>query len=505
MANPLDSNELIKQQSTRTFYQPGGPGTPAYFFGLDTQYHYISGATIPTNGSIDPIFAPDPRRPGRYKLVGRSIGVPELPTVSLEFNEKWGGIPQQLMAPKCEFNLYEFHGRCGDMSDLYSGWDSYGLIYSGCKFSGNIDLGARTTRDTDDPLNDTAEAMANAIYPVGALSFGEEAASSIVVGAIDAVYGTDVQCADCGNSNDGSKFIYVLTRSNVGSPAAPGQLLYTLDGGSTWTTASITGIGSTAEPRYIGIAGNILFVGTDAVTMHYTLLNSQTGAPTTWSSITQPVAFQDVLVASPRAIYFVNSTTIYRTTSILSPAVAIDTGGTNLFVISGDENTIVAAGNSGEVRYSTNAGQTFITASAPAASNIRALAVDGAGFWLAGTVAGNVYRSTDRGVTWTALSFPGANVGAIADIAIATREVIWIARAASSVAYLVTTLDGGNSWTDNTAGSARIMNWPVFQSISKIAVPTTVDAQVAANYLTVCGLATGGTDGILLTASPTII
>lgn len=505
MASPLDTNELIKQGNTRTFYQKGGPGNQMYFFGLDTQYHYISGATMPVNGAINPIFTPDPRRPGQWKLVGRSIDVPELPTVSLEFNEKWGGIPQQLMAPKCEFTLLETHARCSDPSDIYSGWDSYALIYSGFKMSGSIDLGARSPREGDDPLTDSVEATGVSIYPVGAMSFGEEAATSIVVGAIDAVYGTDVQCGDCGTSNDGSKFIYVLTRSNVGSPSAPGQLLYTLDGGQSWTTASITGIGTTAEPRYIGIAGNILFVGTDGVTMFYSVLNTQTGAPGTWSSVTQPAAFQDVHVASPRSIWFVGGTTVYKTNSITTAAVAVDTGGTALYRITGDEATIVCAGDSGEVRYSINGGYTFTTASAPAVSNIRALAVDGQSVWLVGNAAGNVYRSTDKGNSWTLLSFPGAGTGSINDIAMATREVFWIARTASNIAYLATTLDGGYSWTDNTAGSARIMNWPVFQSINRIAVPVTADPQISANYITICGLATGGADGMLLTASPTII
>ena len=82
----------------------------------------------------------------------------------------------------------------------------------------------------------------------------------MVVEVIDVVYGTNVQCANCGNANDGSQFIYAVTRANVGSPAAPGQVIYTLDGGVTWTNSIVTGIGNTNQPTFIDIAGNVLFI-----------------------------------------------------------------------------------------------------------------------------------------------------------------------------------------------------------------------------------------------------
>jgi hypothetical protein len=77
----FDSDELIKSNSVRTYAQYGGAGTRKYFYGEGTQYNFIESAELPTNGSIEPIFVPDPRRPNRYKLVGRQIGAPALPKV----------------------------------------------------------------------------------------------------------------------------------------------------------------------------------------------------------------------------------------------------------------------------------------------------------------------------------------------------------------------------------------------------------------------------------------
>lgn len=503
--NILDANELIKQGNTRSFYQPGGPGQNVYFFGLDTQYHFIDGAELVVNGDINPIYVPDPRRANAYRLVSRSEDPPDLPTVSLNFMEKWGGIPRVLMAPKCQFNLYEVHGNCEDLSDFYRAWSGYMLIYSGFVIEGPVDLGTRSQQDGNDPLMDAVSAKGITIYPVGALSFGEEAATNVVVEVIDVVYGNKETCGNCGVENDGSQLIYALTRANVGSPIAPGQVVYSLDGGVTWVNNSITGIGVSAEPAYIDIAGNILFVGTNSTTLFYTTLNADTGAPGTWTAVTIPVAFTDVWVQSSRAIYFTAAAgAIYKTTDITVAATSLATGGVdNLARIHGREQTIVAVGATGRVYYTSNGGLSWSSATAPVAGTLSAVQVINDTTWWVGSAAGVLYKTTNRGSTWTTVGFPQSGTGAIFDIVFATLEVAWIAHQLTSVAYLVTTLDGGKSWVRDN-GTSRILNWPVFQKAGRIAVPTTSPA-VAANYICIAGLATGGTDGILLSAAPALI
>lgn len=503
----LDESELIKQQNTRTFIQYGGPGNKLYFFGIGTQYHFIDGMEIPTNGDIEPIFVPDPRRPGRYRLASRSLGAPDLPTVDLIFHEKWGGVPHTLMAPECDFNLYEVHGRCGDLSDLYRGWESYLNIYSYLKLTGNVDGGSRSSREDDEPLENSVSATGVAIYPVGALSFGSEADPEVAVEVIDVVYGTSITCGSCGVENDGSNHIYALTRANVGSPAAPGQLIYSTDGGQTWTPAAITGIGSSNEPRYIDIAGGILFVGTAGTTLFYTALDPDTAAPTTWSQVTLPVAMNDVYVQSASAIFFAaNSGAVYKTTDIaIAPSVVANGAGSdNLTRIHGQGETIVAVGAAGRVYASINNGATWSSTVVPAAVALTAISVlDRRTYWV-GTTGGALYKTMNGGKSWTSVAFPGSGSGSIFDILFATREVAWIAHQASSVAYLITTLDGGNSWARNDSTS-RILNWPTFQKAGRLAAPVEAKPAVAANYLAVAGLAAGGADGLLVAGSPTII
>jgi hypothetical protein len=500
----FDSDELIKNGSTRTFAQYGGSGTKKYFYGDGTQYNFLESPELPTNGSIDPIYMPSPRRANRYQLVGRQIGAPSLPKVKVTFGEKWDGIPRMLMAPKCPMNFYEVHSRCGDFSDFNRGWEGYINIYSQFMPTDTIDMGNRSSQSSDEMLMDGVSFTGVSLYPVGQLSFGEEATTQVVVEVIDIVYGTQIQCANCGTANDGSQFIYAITRANVGSPAAPGQLVYSLDGGVTWNTSTITGIGSSTQPTLIDIAGNVLFL-VAGTTLFYTVLDKNTGAPSTWSSTSIPANFTDVYVRTANEIYFVASTSIYRTLDITIPAIAVDSGSSaTLHRITGYDSTVIATGASGTVRYSTNAGVSWINAVAPAGATVHAVAAR-RGYWIVGTNAGNAYYSRDNGSTWTTVAFPNAGNGTISDIVMPTNEVIWIAQNYSNVAYLATTMDGGDSWANNGTGSMRIVNWPTFQQISRMAAPIDADAAVAANYLTLGGLATGGADGFLTSASPTLV
>jgi photosystem II stability/assembly factor-like uncharacterized protein len=274
---------------------------------------------------------------------------------------------------------------------------------------------------------------------------------------------------------------------------------------SAWTTASITGIGNSAEPRYLDVAGGVLFVGTDATTLFYTQLNTVTGAPTTWSTVTLPAAMTDVYVQSPTAIYFSGASgTIYKTTDIATaPTLLATVGASNLARIHGNGETVVAVGAAGQVVYSTNSGVTWTDGTNTSGDDNTAVFVVGPLSWWVGDDAGGLFVTEDGGASYTQKSFTGSGSGTIFDILFATVECGWVAHQESSVARLLTTLDAGDTWARDDATS-RIVNWPTFEKAGRLAAPTT-ENRVAANYLAIAGLATSGTDGILIAGAPTIV
>jgi hypothetical protein len=421
------------------------------------------------------------------------------------YQEQWAGIPRAAMQRECPVTFYEVHGRCADLSNLYSGWESYIWVAADGIPSGDIDGGTRTQADGDDALTLTVPYMGRSIYPVGGQSFGEEAATDVVNEVIDIVYGTTETCAECGPDNDGAQWIYAVTRSNVGSPSAPGQLVYSVNGGLTWATSLITGIGTTAEPRYVDIVGTTIFVGTSLTTLFYATINSQTGAPGAWSSVTLPVAMFDAYVDGSDVYFAAAAGRIYKTSDITTaPTLIDDIGGASAYArIHGLGDLVVAVGAAGLVRYTINRGRTWVTATVPEAASLTAVQVVGPRLFWVGTATGNLYKSVNRGTTWTTVTFPGSATGAIEDIVFATREVVWVSHLLSSVARLVGSLDGGNSFGRDDNATSWILNWPTFARANRIAVPS-VSEPAAANYVAIAGLASSGTDGIILASAPVL-
>lgn len=501
----IDSQRYAQLQDVRGYWQPGGPGTPKYYFDESIGAFFVTGSIIPRGGAINPIFIPDPNKSGRYKLIGRTREAPELPQMTVEAHEKKGGIPRQYLT-FCDQNIYLLRGICGDLADFYNGWEDYIQILSRARIESNIDQGARSQREGDDPLSNTITLKGVANYVKGALSFGEEAATDVVVEVIDGVFSPRVDCAQCGIPNDGSQIAYVVTRANVGSPSAPGQVLYTVDGGVNWAAASITGIGTTAEPRYIDIAGGVLFVGTDATSLFISTISNVTAAPGTWSAVTLPVAMTDAFVASPSAIYFsAASGSVYKTSSIgTAPTLIANGGGANLARIHGNGEVVVAVGASGAVYYTTNAGTTWALAAVPVAADLVSVQVKTAREWWVLTSTNRTFKTTDQGNSWTEVTgVPNNGTGTGYDILWVTDEIGYVSSQVDSVARLAISVDGGNTWAADS-GTRHIQNWPTASRFQRLAAPST-EAIVAANYLLACGLAAGGTDGLLLLAAPTLV
>ncbi|MBJ7394240.1 MAG: hypothetical protein JHD01_05755, partial [Candidatus Nanopelagicales bacterium] len=96
----------------------------------------------------------------------------------------------------------------------------------------------------------------------------------------------------------------------------------------------------------------------------------------------------------------------------------------------------------------------------------------------------------------------------IFDIVFPTREVAWISQndTVANFGYLYTSIDGANSIARYDATS-RIANFPysVIKKINRIGVPASAEPAVAANYVTLAGLNVTGTDGVIISAVPTLV
>jgi photosystem II stability/assembly factor-like uncharacterized protein len=506
----LTADEVVTQQHKRAYLQWGGPkpNNPVTFAGQDGQYMTITGVSSPESGGFDPIWAADPSNAKRYKLIGRKATTPSMPGATMTFFEKHGILPRQLFQ-HCPFSAYEVTGTCQDLSDLYNGVTDYLLVYS-LGLVTDKNLGDRVTMDTDEAIGDELTVTLSEVYPVGPLGFGNNALTLIDREVIDVVYGNRSICGDCGKENDGSDWIYAVTRSSGGSPGLPAEVIYSTDGGITWSQVTVTGIGAAEDPAALDFVGSKLVVlsptagGATSGGYYWADIDPDTGAPGTWTKVTSGFVAtampSDMFVLSPREIFFSGALGyIYKSTDITSGVSAINAGVTtisNLARIDGTENAIVSVGASGVVIVSSNRGATFAsTVAAPTTSGLTALEVFSAKHIWTGSVNGYMWFTLDGGKTWTKKAFSGEGTGQVFDILFATNEIGYMLNAnATPTARLFITLDGGMTWTNSTW---RIFNWPVFNYAKRAAVPTSSDPAVNANNIVIGGI-TSTNDGVLL-------
>ena len=506
----LTADEVLTQQHKRAYIQWGGPmpNNPVTFAGQDGQYMTITGVSLPEAGGFDPIWAPDPSNAKRYRLIGRKVSVPDIPSATMTFFEKHGVLPRQLFK-QCPFSAYEVAGMCMDLSDLYNGVTDYLLVYS-LAMVADKNLGDRVSMDTDELIGDELSISLSDIYPVGPLGFGDNALTLIDREVMDVTYGTREMCGNCGPANDGAQWIYAITRSSGGSPGLPSEVIYSTNGGLTWNQVTITGIGAAEDPNHIEAIGSRLVVlsptagSATSGGYYWADVDPDTGIPGTWTKVTsgfvtsaQP---RDMFTLSPREVYICGDAGyIYKMTDVPSGVTVLNAGAAttqNLLRISGAEDVIVAVGDSGTVVRSINRGATWATTqAAPTVSQLTTVSVFTQKRIWVGSVNGYIWYTLDGGKTWTKQAFSGEGTGQVFDIVFATQEIGYMLHGnATPTARLFVTLDGGRTWTNSTW---RIVGWPTFNYAKRLAVPTSSDSAVNVNNVAIAGI-TSTNDGVLL-------
>lgn len=513
MAKP-GADTIITQKHRRAFSQFGGPSpiNQTRYAGADETYLFFEDDSNPITGGRDPIRVHDPyrRAGGAYKNVGETVSAPDFPGTTINFMERHGGIGRADFDGGCNNNFYESVGACKNPSDFINGWSDFVKVYSYARANSKNESGNATQED-DNASMVAMEVTCSAIYKIGSFLFGEKGAGEVEREVVDLVYGGGIDCGNCGPGDDGTKRLYAVTKSSgAASPGTPAEVIYTVDGGATFSQTNITGLGGTVDPTAIEIAGNYLIVLDTAGNGYwFAELNSLTGVPGTWTQVTagfvtskQPT---DIYVASAGEVYFsANGGYVYKSTDIPSGVTVLEAGNvntTNYQRIHGLDETIVVVGDSGKIVKSSNRGVTWANVTlSPTSATVRAILVlDDFRFWI-GTSGGKVYYSVNGGETFVEYGLPsgGTALTVIDDIAAATDEVIHItARTATPTGRLITTWNGGEKWATSAVTTQRIKNLPTASRFNRIAVPRSGQATTDSNTIALGGLSGGGTDGIL--------
>lgn len=488
---------LAQSGQVRAFVQVG-IGNPTI------PYNYMGCLEVnkPTQdlGALEPVYCPSSSIRNQWDIVDTIARTPGLPKADIlqhasrYLTDVWMGIRQR----GCLINLQATFGKCGKPDD-FTVWDARLALLDAklVKFDlsdlNALDGGKNTNVDISGSLE--AKAMAF-FYP---MVFEEVGSVQVVAEISDVMFYDMITCGDCGVQSDGCQLCYALQVANPGSPGLSSQLLYSLDGGTTWAAMDIPTLGGVSARRFGAMGNYCVVVSPNSLAYHYALFTDINAGVLNWTS--QASGF--VAGKSPMCIVVKNAAQafigaqggyIYQLTGP-GAAVTVLTDGSistqNVNDIHFFGQTVVAVGDNNAIWRSNNNGASWGLVVGPlVGQSLSAVWVLSATVWLVGTGNGQLWLTIDGGVSWKRVIFDAGAFTSINDIQFYDKNVGYMAVEIGGAGRVYRTLDGGNTW--QYSGSA-ISGLPTNQRMNVV-------APCQYNTVLVGGRKTIGGDGLLALA-----
>ncbi len=483
-----DADVLTFQKHTRSWIQTKGPG-PASELELFALYGALGGLDMP-EGSSTPVWRRSLAIRNAYRKVGESIDPPDTYTASIQ-----EGIPRAsanflLRARKSREKFAVQAVVHQDASPVNPTAFESKLIVEGLRVS-SVSITDVEAFEGDEEVRVEAELefdWADFVYPI---MFGEEASSEIDELAVATAVWPSY---DAGH--DDEKEIYIVQQGD-GAAASP-KLIWSHDGGATWTATSISDLGVSDHPTDIILVGEYGFICSNAGESYVWFRRAD---PTTLAEITGGF----VASKGPNAMWAKDLANVFMVgdggyiykLDMVGLAVEVVSAGVetteNLTAIDGQGNVIVAVGANNALVYSTNGGKSWALGTGPSAgvalNTVQVIDNGRDEIWHVGS--DGEYYSYNRGSAWTEKSLP-VTVSTVNDIKF-SEELDGVGYLAYETATpeggVLRTTDGGQSWEADS-----ITALPDCDAIDDLAVG-------GPNYVVAVG-DLDGADGIAAIAVP---
>jgi photosystem II stability/assembly factor-like uncharacterized protein len=294
--------------------------------------------------------------------------------------------------------------------------------------------------------------------PLISTEFTLAALSNRIVADI-AVCDTDPECGDCDTPTIGCQTLWIITN---GSPGVYGdaRIFKSTDGGTSWTEQTNSMTIDSDNLSAVSCSGNVVVI-TNGDSSEYQFTND---GGTTWTLVTTPDQnINDVFVQSDTKIWFAaDGGNIYfssdKGASITTQDDGVATAQNLNSIHFADSEKGYTVGDSNAFITTTNGGTTWAAGTGPAAAvNLNVVrAVPNSDILFVGDANGVVYRSIDKGVTWTtSLTGVTAFANGITDIAICECNRILVSGTdVNDLGSVRESIDGGNTYTAVTTPAA---------------------------------------------------
>lgn len=411
-------------------------------------------------GTPEPFQIDDPAVPGKKAIIGYSYPIDELPSGSFV----------EYMHPRSAVYLEQAaHKRCGQLliarigacsrQDSLALWDSV-LVMEQWRVT-ELTWGALKGTDAGD-VRVSGNVTAQQAYRIFSANFGERAATAVIAEVIDIIYADALSCGGCTKVSDGAQKIYAITDPQGGSPGLSGALVYSLNGGSDWTSVDIASLGGKTPSALAAQNIHLIVVSEDTGSHHYVEKDNISA-----------VNFVEVSTGyvsshSPRCLYVADGNHIaigaaggyvYKTEDLTTSVEVVEDGSAtaqNVNAIHGVGKGIIVAVCDNNVILWSQDGETYSLLQTnaglngpEAGANLTTVAVVDQYTWYVGTNTGKLWVTPDQGKTWLNRKLKDQNnVSVINDIKITPERKAHMVLSAEvgGVGKIYRSIDGGRSW-----------------------------------------------------------
>ncbi len=465
-------------------------------------------ATMP-RGDLTPIHVPNPDQYGAFIVAGMVQGERGLPTMGILWRYLADGrsVLDKIVSNGCEHDIQIHIGQCQDPQAFNLGWEKILVLERALATEWSTsEFGALAPADRA-LVDETVPFSGQELYHIYRQLFAEQAETEAVQEIIAIIICDAVSCGACGIPSDGCDVVFALTLSAGGSPGLPAEIIFTDDGGLTWTDTLITTLAANEDPNDMACVGiNLVVISEDSESIHYAPIADILAGAEVWTEVATgfvagngPLAIwsQDVrhtwIVGEGGYVYFTEN----PPEGVVVQDAGVATTEHLNDVHAYDILNVVAVGVNNAVILTRNGGDTWVPITGPNPTTVlNCVFMRGINEWWIGDAGGQMWYTLDGGVTWPEKTFPGSGsgLGQVRDIKFATPTVGYMAHdTAAPAGRILRTIDGGYSWYIAPEGNTIV---PASNRFNDVA-PCLADP----NIVYAGGFAVDELDGIIVKGS----
>lgn len=246
----------------------------------------IVSALEKNRGDLNPIVVPDPIT-GEYTIVDTVRSAPSLGSMSImeKLHPYAATYLEQAYEVDCDKAFLikiDCAGRKDDPSHFDSVYVIEGVRMNNIAHDGDLQSFTENT-DTGVQLTSDMNLVGwKRIYP---LRFAQTAAAEVLAEIVDVIFADAISCGACAPYSAGDNGIYALQVANTGSPGLSAQIVFTVNGGTSWTALDIPTLGGVTANAIVSV-GSQLVVFSEAYGGHAVVEKANLSASSTFTGVT---------------------------------------------------------------------------------------------------------------------------------------------------------------------------------------------------------------------------